>query len=320
MDSVDAQLKRLLQSDIERYGLEPHLAEIDEKGYTVVPPELAAPAGFTDRLLDACLDVVEERSGVRPDLESGSTHVGHQGGYHPMPPDVPDSWLGEAIPMMLGKGRIFEETLMQPTALTIATALVGYQCVASVSELLIKGPNETPMGLHTDTAMPAPFPPYAMSCNCFWMLQDADLEGGATAIVPGSHRRLRNPSQSSDVLDPTENSEVFPIEAKAGSLIVWHGASWHGAFPRRKPGLRVALSYLYSRPSTPVINDARRLPKEVLDRNPLRFSILTQQASPFGGTDEQSYAKQLVDAFTLTGRYIEELGITGAPDLNSRIF
>ena len=190
----------------------------------------------------------------------------------------------------------------------------------SVSELRGRGPNETPMELHTDIAMPAPFPEYAMRVNCFWMLQDADLEGGATAIIPGSHQRLRNPSPPGDVLDPTKNSEAVPIEAKAGSLIVWHGAVWHGAFPRQKPGLRVALSIVYARPSMQVINDVRRLPREVIDRNPLRFSILTQQASPFCGTDEESYTKQLINSFTLTGRYLEELGVTGAPDPNSQIF
>ena len=34
----------------------------------------------------------------------------------------------------------------------------------------------------------------------------------------------------------------------AGSAILWHGATWHGSFPRKKPGLRINLSAYFCRP------------------------------------------------------------------------
>ena len=64
----------LIWSEIHEHNLEPCVAELDAQGYPVIPPELAAPEGLADRLLDVCLDVSERRTGVRPDLETGETH------------------------------------------------------------------------------------------------------------------------------------------------------------------------------------------------------------------------------------------------------
>ena len=55
----------LIWSEIHEHNLEPCVAELDAQGYTVIPPELAAPEGLADRLLDACLDVSERRSRIR---------------------------------------------------------------------------------------------------------------------------------------------------------------------------------------------------------------------------------------------------------------
>ena len=39
--------------EIQALGLEQYVAELDTYGFTVVPPEKAAPAGFAERLRDA---------------------------------------------------------------------------------------------------------------------------------------------------------------------------------------------------------------------------------------------------------------------------
>lgn len=44
--------------EIRAHQLEPYIAELDVQGYTVLPPEVAAADGFTDRLLEACLQVL----------------------------------------------------------------------------------------------------------------------------------------------------------------------------------------------------------------------------------------------------------------------
>ena len=60
--------------EICELGLQQNVAELDAYGYTIVPPEIASPDGFIERLLEVCLDVSERRHGVRPDLETGYTH------------------------------------------------------------------------------------------------------------------------------------------------------------------------------------------------------------------------------------------------------
>ena len=61
--------------EICELGLQKNVADLDAYGYTIVPPEIASPDGFIERLLEACLDVSERRNGVRPDLETGYTHA-----------------------------------------------------------------------------------------------------------------------------------------------------------------------------------------------------------------------------------------------------
>ena len=61
--------------EICELGLQQNVADLDAYGYTIVPPEIASPDGFIERLLEACLDVSERRNGVRPDLETGYTHA-----------------------------------------------------------------------------------------------------------------------------------------------------------------------------------------------------------------------------------------------------
>jgi hypothetical protein len=43
-------------NQLKTLGLESYVAELDTYGFTIVPPELAAPAGFADRLRDAIID------------------------------------------------------------------------------------------------------------------------------------------------------------------------------------------------------------------------------------------------------------------------
>ena len=36
--------------------------------------------------------------------------------------------------------------------------------------------------------------------------------------------------------------DAVPVEAAAGSLIVWHGNTWHGAYPKETDGLRMNVT------------------------------------------------------------------------------
>ena len=251
-----------LWNEIRDLGLETYVADLDANGYTVVPPEIASPNGLAKRMLEACLDVAERRNGERPDLASGSTD--------------PDSPVGGALGNMLLENPVFEESLMNPAMLALVTHLCDYNVVLSSMGCSIKGPSNVQFQLHTDTRLPSPLPTQPLVCKCIYLLTDFDRDKGSTVFVPGSHKWCRNPVGSETSVG---NDHVVPIDAPAGSLLVFHGNVWHGAHNRVVPGLRVSLHLLMVRPIIRTREDLiGRVPQAVLDRNPARFAILAQQA------------------------------------------
>lgn len=77
-----------------------------------------------------------------------------------------------------------------------------------------------------------------------WCLTDYTLAGGALAYVPGSHL------EGMPAPPPERVKDAIPAEAPKGSVIVWHGATWHGAFPRKDEGLRLGLAVYHRHAAT----------------------------------------------------------------------
>ena len=95
------------------------------------------------------------------------------------------------------------------------------------------------LGLHADqSAVPLPWGRRALTSNTNWCLTDYTKEGGALAYVPGSHRQGSRPG-------PEAANKAVAVEAPKGSVIVFHGATWHGAFPRQIPGMRLSVANYY---------------------------------------------------------------------------
>ena len=269
--------------EVKRLQLEPWVADLDAHGYTVIPPEVAAGDDLAGRLLEAVLDVAERRNGARPDLENGSTHAGLKGRFAMFSGEDGDSPIGDLMQSLLFEGRVFEEALMNPVVLAMATYLCGYSVVLSSMGCFMKGPNVSTFTLHTDTPLPSPLPPQALVCNLTWVLTDFNRQNGSTAFVPGSHKWCRAPIGREAVVGEGGNPAAVPVECAAGSLLVWHGNTWHGAFNRTAPGLRVSLPIYMARPFIRTQEGLiGRVPQETLDRNPARFAILTQQGIAYG--------------------------------------
>ena len=270
-------------AEIRELGLEPFVADLDAHGYTIIPPAIATPNGLADRLLEAVLDVSERRNGVRADLDGGSTHAGFKGRFASLPGSDEDSPIGDLMQSLLFEGRVFEEALMNPVLLAMATYLCGYSVVLSSMGCFMKGPNQSTFTLHSDTPLPAPLPPQSLVCNLTYVLTEFNRENGSTAFVPGSHKWCRNPIGREAIVGEGGNEEAIAVECPAGSLLVWHGNTWHGAFNRTAPGLRVSIPVYMSRPSLRTQEGLiGKIPREMLDRNPPRFGILTQQGISYG--------------------------------------
>ena len=281
MPAVEATAEGLdsVLEEIRELQLEPNAAQLDAKGLTVLPPEQVAPREFTVRLRDAVLKLAERRTGIRPDFENGSTHAN----IAATSGQTGEAWMWH----ILFDDPIFADALMNRACLAMVTYLVGYSAKLSNSSALVKGPVDwegppRPLGLHNDSrGVPAPLPPYSQFASATWALTDYTLENGALGYLPGSHKLCRQPTPDEAI------DRVVPVEAEAGSLIVWHGNTWHAPFPRTAPGLRVSMLLYFCREYMTTQERYReRVPEAMLERHPLRFRTLMGLEDGYGWADE----------------------------------
>lgn len=255
-------------AEIKRLDLTDHIAELEVRGYTVVPPEKVAPPGYVDRLREAMLRVVEKRTGIRlrDDMTADETHEDMKYAF------------GMPLVYTLFEDPLFQDALLNPVGLALTTYLLGNNALLSDNSILVKGPGGIDLPLHADSfRLPDPLPALPQICNITWALTDYTRENGAICVVPGSHKYLRRP------LDNEGINERVPIEAKAGSLIVFGGQVWHGAYARTAPGYRAALIMYMCRPHLTTQGEyGKYVPQEILDRHPPRFATLLGQKMDYG--------------------------------------
>ncbi|MEM7366122.1 MAG: hypothetical protein AAF525_19070 [Pseudomonadota bacterium] len=66
------------------------------------------------------------------------------------------------------------------------------------------------------------------------------------------------------------------------TAVVWGNHTWHGSYPRKTPGVRMALQYEYMRPRYQPQEPYREtVTQEALDRNTVRFAGLMDVYGPF---------------------------------------
>ncbi len=301
--------------EVREHGLEPYIADLDAHGYTVIPPEVASPDGLAERMLTAVLDVAERRNGVRPNLDTGDTHANFKGRFAAFSGADGDSPIGDLMQSILLEDPVFEEALMNPVLLAMATYLCGYSVVLSSMGCFMKGPNVSTFTLHTDTPLPSPLPPQALVCNCTYVLTEFNRANGATAFVPGSHRWCRAPIGREAVVGGEHgNPAAVAVEAAPGSLVCWHGNTWHGAFNRTAPGLRASVPVYMSRPFIRTQEDlVGRIPEATLSRNPPRFAILTQQGISYGYASQEDSIERADRALKYSAAYAKSTGASGLP-------
>jgi ectoine hydroxylase-related dioxygenase (phytanoyl-CoA dioxygenase family) len=192
-----------------RQGLTGKIRELEENGYCVI--ENAISPEFADEVRAATLRAL----------------LPHQ--------SFSMNW-------MLYHGREFEQLIQNPLLMTLIDATLGRGAVIASFSCIKKGPGPGTIPLHTDYAhMPEPFPEFSMTGVGVWALEDWRPESGPTWIVPGSHRKRRNPR-------PGETSnEGVPIEMPKGSVVYFHQGVWHWQGDRAEPGDRVTLHAHFNR-------------------------------------------------------------------------
>jgi len=248
LEREERKLAELRQQIID-LGLERNVLDLELFGYTVIPD--AEPIEFFDEMRETVMRLAGE------DREKGTV-------YSPVPEN------GYWVWRLLSRGRIFERALLSTKPLALITYLLGRSCVVSsfTANVVRQGARCQP--IHTDTNfVPNPLPSYGLTANVCWCLDDFTADGGATRVVPSSHRMASHPPF-------VEAQEwLLPIEAPRGSIIVMHGNLWHCAGPKTTPGERVGiLNYftrMFMRTQEPICD---MIPREIIDRNPPRFGEL----------------------------------------------
>jgi hypothetical protein len=279
--------------DVRKLGLEQNIAEHDAFGFTVVPPEKVGPPAFSQRLLEAILTYHERRTGQHIGLEDLGTAS--------LEGDKPiEIHLG-----LIGEDPIFEEALNNPAVLALARYFCGRSVLLSDAIAIMKRRDDTPSHLlHIDQAGAAPpLPPFPQLLNITWPLTTYTRENGPIAIVPGSHRfgRLPQPYET-DFLRPDAPVKGAPIECEPGSLIVFGGTTWHAAFPRTAPGLRVTFVMTFCRPFMKQMRDFRNISREILARNPPEFARLLGADALFPMNRDDPGTPEQFESFRAAGR------------------
>jgi Phytanoyl-CoA dioxygenase (PhyH) len=251
-------------AEIERLGLQRHVWELDTKGWTVIEPEKVGPREFARKLRDKVIEVNERVHGVTADLDKGLSD----------PTRIMSFGEGVSAEGMLYEDPIIEQAIVNEAALALITYLLGESCLISSVGGIIKSQGSQHLEMHVDAVgMPSPLPHVSVVANATWVLTDYCRANGSTCFVDGSHHLCRPPTPSEAV----DLSLFKPVEAPAGSIIVWGANVWHGAVPRVAPGLRVGLLCFYSRwyMYKGEADPTQRITLEMLARNGSRFRRLS---------------------------------------------
>jgi len=192
-----------------RQGLSGKMRELEENGYVVI--ERAISPQFADEVRAATLRAL----------------LPHQA--------MSMNW-------MLYHGRELEQLIQNPLLMTLIDGSLGRGAVIASFSCIRKGPGPGVIPMHTDYAhIPEPFPEFSLTGVGVWALEDWTVASGPTWIVPGSHKRRRNPR-------PGEGAnEGVPIEMPKGSVVYFDHGVWHWQGDRTDPGDRVTLHAHFNR-------------------------------------------------------------------------
>ena len=287
-----------LSEEIKEYGLEPYVLELESEGLTIVPPEVT---GVTPELLDRCtellLDRFTEMTGCPISIEAGP--MGEL--EFPAPPaGFPDGKPTQVVlKQILQLDRCFRDLFVNP----VADALICYLMKPqrpwapatrrrrrlSSTNSFIKWQSCKPREagdvlsatLHPDQQeVPLPWGATALTANATWMLTPYTC----LAYVPGSHRANAMPG-------PEAMKHAVPAEGPRGAVAIWPGSTWHGAFHKLTPGLRLnAVAYYRHKSILPQENLHMTMANQPMDSvNPdlLRELIGLDDQFPYGQLQKQ---------------------------------
>ncbi len=282
-----------LSPQIQELELEQFVLQLEVDGLCVVPPERTGVAPETvNAIAEQLLSEAQEVVGCEFDLNEGPkaelTMSADENVIAQFSGDrgEPTQFL---VQQLCARDRLFRDLAINPVGVALIRHLIGQNATRfSSHNAFIKWQGEfgygQNLGLHCDQmAVPRPWGRNALTANTNWCITDYSLDGGALAYVPWSHRMMEPPRF------PEAVELAVPVEAPAGSLIVFHGATWHGAFPRLTEGMRLSIANYFRHYMVLPQDDIKNLfPQELAEDcdDPDMFKFLA------GFADEFPYSQQ----------------------------
>ena len=247
-----------LSDEIKALELEDYVLQLEVDGLAVIPPEVhGVPMSVFDAMGEALMQRAEVLCGCPFSIDRGAHEkldYSGQGAFFGSDNEISMVELERVVRL----GREFRDLAVHPVAIALCRHMVGQQNLRFSSfngflkwqDPIGYGPD---MMMHSDSGgplgspsqgtsshtVPLPWGTTSYHANAIWTITDFTKEDGATAYVPGSHRFGTPP-----VL-PMAAELAIPAVAPKGSLIIFHGCTWHGAFPRLNSGMRLAYSCFY---------------------------------------------------------------------------
>ncbi len=197
------------------------LAQLQTDGYTIL--ERVIPEETVDALLDAVRKAEAE-------FQSAPSNNRFEGSRTTRTYNL------------LARGEIFEQIPVQPEVLALIESMLGPQCLVSSLASISIAPGEVAQVIHADDQiMPLAKPHAATVANSMWALTDFTEANGATRVVPGSHLWDHGPDYFAD----SPSHPTIPAEMQKGSVLVWHGSTWHGGGANTSDEVRVGIAMNY---------------------------------------------------------------------------
>jgi len=139
---------------------------------------------------------------------------------------------------LLARGAPFERVPDHASVLPIVEGVLDAGCLVSSLSSIAIDPGEVAQPIHADDmVIPLDKPHRPIVCNSMWALGEFTEANGATRLIRGSHRKA-NPEYGGAYA-------TTAAEMRAGDVLIWDGALWHGGgantTQRRRTGL--AMNY-----------------------------------------------------------------------------
>src|SRR6201992_885620 len=134
---------------------------------------------------------------------------------------------------------LFWEVPLHANVLPVVERVLDKECLLSSFVSLVLGPGQEAQPIHEDTQLiPLPRPHIPITINAIWALSDVRHDNGATRFGPGSHKYDSSPEYGRDY-------DAVTAIMKAGSVLLFDSALWHGGGANSSDERRYAFSCAY---------------------------------------------------------------------------